>query len=358
MDQRTSKASRWPTGRSRSPSAMELIEVIVDDARDQGQHRCPSTAARSRAGAPRGRTARSPRSTSSPAWRRELGHAGSLDRLAIRDPRAAGSSSVEAIAFARRIGRRDMELTAHRQCRRGRVPDRRMGRGRRREFAPLRASSRSTAPTAVADGWPASVIAMLRGADRDAELDALATRPSRTIDDNDFAQTESTSTPGSRSADGRFADGPRRLDGAWPSMSDLNAPYVLPRAAGRRSWRAMRRGPGEALDRLDALGGARPVPSTSDATRSAPGIAALDGRTQDAIAGFRAAMAGWRDLRPAVGRGVDRAGAPWPCSAPTHPGGRAVGRERPRDPRRAGRDGRASPSSTGCSATRPARAAS
>ena len=78
-------------------------------------------------------------------------------------------------------------------------------------------------------------------------------------------------------------------------VSDLNTPYVLPRAAlaavlGRDPERAQ-----AALDLLDARGTrGRAIDGDRMAIRA--GIAGLNGDQAAAVAGYRAAMAAWRDL--------------------------------------------------------------
>jgi hypothetical protein len=77
-------------------------------------------------------------------------------------------------------------------------------------------------------------------------------------------------------------------------QSDTNAPFALPRAARASLLARDASGAREAIARLDALGVRGQV---LDIERQAigAGIDGLDGRTKDAIAGFRAAMAAWRE---------------------------------------------------------------
>jgi hypothetical protein len=78
-------------------------------------------------------------------------------------------------------------------------------------------------------------------------------------------------------------------------MSSLNAPYVLPRAAHAAILARDAATANLALEQLDATGAhGRAI----DVTRTAigAGLAALDGRTADAVAGYRTAVAGWQDL--------------------------------------------------------------
>ena len=78
-------------------------------------------------------------------------------------------------------------------------------------------------------------------------------------------------------------------------MSAVNAPYVLPRAAGMALLARDAAHARLARERMVATGAhGRAIDMDLAAVRA--GLAALDGSTQEAIAGFRAAIAGWRDL--------------------------------------------------------------
>ena len=93
---------------------------------------------------------------------------------------------------------------------------------------------------------------------------------------------------------GRWVDAGR----AWVSIadvSDLNAPYALPRAA--RAFVVGRDGVAAkaALDRLAALG-ARGRAIEADRATIRAGLAAIEGDKETAVAGYRAAIAAFRDL--------------------------------------------------------------
>jgi hypothetical protein len=96
-------------------------------------------------------------------------------------------------------------------------------------------------------------------------------------------------------ADARFAD----AAASWLSnaeMSVLNAPYVLPRVGHAAILAGDAATARLALERLEATvahGRALDV----DRMAIGAGIAALDGRRGEAVAGYRSAIAGWRDLR-------------------------------------------------------------
>ena len=126
-----------------------------------------------------------------------------------------------------------------------------------------------------------------------------------------------------------------------PRSSDTNAPFALPRA-GRASLLARdASGAREAIARLDATG-VRGQVLDIERQGIGAGIDGLDGRTKDAIAGFRAAMAAWRE------GGVlwDEAWTAWCALAvlgTDHPEVVTMGREGAGDPRQAGREGRDRP---------------
>ncbi len=226
-----------------------------------------------------------------PAWEARALTALSLD-LAIRDPRAAVALELEAIAIARRIGRRDMELLL-------------IGNAGEDSFRTGEWSFQAVAFASLDEleieptirlpmEGTSTVIALLRGEIDEAEVQARYEVTLEDIQDNDLASNAIDMRAWGALANGRFAEA---ADG-WLEMatlSALNAPYVLPRAAeaallGRDA--AVAR---SALDRMIATG-AHGRAIDVDRTAIRAGLAALDGSTQEAVAGFRAAIAGWRDL--------------------------------------------------------------
>ena len=79
------------------------------------------------------------------------------------------------------------------------------------------------------------------------------------------------------------------------NMSALNAPYVLPRAAHAAILAGDRAGATQALERLDATG-AHGRALEVDRTAIRAGLAAWMEGPAEAVAGYRAALAGWREL--------------------------------------------------------------
>jgi hypothetical protein len=114
----------------------------------------------------------------------------------------------------------------------------------------------------------------------------------------DVAASASDITGWQHLAAGHFAE----ARDAWLAQgdeSDTNAPFAYPRAGKSALLARDASGAQDALDRL-ALNGTRGrVVDVERATIEA-GIAALEGRTSDALAGYRRALSLWGDL-----------GAPW-----------------------------------------------
>ena len=99
-------------------------------------------------------------------------------------------------------------------------------------------------------------------------------------------------------AEGRFEDAIR--EAAVAESDDLNAPIARPSARGAPIRLRDRARAQATLDRLDAAaGGARHQRVNRDALAAA--VAALDGRWQEALAGFVDAWRRYRDLRMDVG---------------------------------------------------------
>ena len=198
----------------------------------------------------------------------------------------------QAIAIARRIGRRDMELLLI-----GNAGEDSFRTGewsfQAAEFASLDELEIEAATRLPMEG-ASTVIALLRG---EIDMTELAARYAGIMDDvqdNDFASNEIDMRAWGAFADGRFDE----AASAWMEMADtsaLNAPYVLPRAAGMALLARDATHARLALERMVATGAhGRAIDMDKTAIRA--GLAALDGSTQEAIAGFRAAIAGWRDL--------------------------------------------------------------
>ena len=215
----------------------------------------------------------------------------SLD-LAIRDPRAAVELERQAIAIARRIGRRDMELLLI-----GNAGEDSFRTGewsfQAAEFASLDELEIEASTRLPMEG-ASTVIALLRGEIDMAGLEARYAGLMDDVQDNDFASNEIDMRAWGAFAEGRFDE----AASGWMEMADmsaLNAPYVLPRAAGMALLARDAAHARLVLDRMVATGAhGRAIDMDKTAIRA--GLAALDGSTQEAIAGFRAAIAGWRDL--------------------------------------------------------------
>ena len=212
--------------------------------------------------------------------------------IAIRDPRAAVELEREAIALARRIGRRDMELllignTGEDTIRTGEWDF------QKTELAGL--VELEIEPAIRLPMESASiVIGLLRGS---IEADAIKGRFEEIVaysEDVDLASSGTDMRAWLAFVEGRFAAAAE----AWlenASVSSLNAPYVLPRAAHAALLAGDTAGARTALERLVATGAhGRALDVDRGAIQA--GLAALAGRRSEAIAGYRAAIAGWRDL--------------------------------------------------------------
>jgi class 3 adenylate cyclase/tetratricopeptide (TPR) repeat protein len=226
-----------------------------------------------------------------PAWEARALVSLSLN-VAIRDPRAAVELEREAIALARRIGRRDMELLLIGNAGEDSV---RTGEWDFQEIQFASLDQLDIEPSIRLPMEAASVtIGLLRGKISAAEVDARYKVFSGSIDDTDLASSLPDTLGWAAFADGRFAD----AAAAWlenAEISALNAPYSLPRmahAALLAGDPALARHALERLARTAAQGKAIDV----DRTAIAAGLAALEGRRGDAVAGYGAALAGWRDL--------------------------------------------------------------
>jgi class 3 adenylate cyclase/tetratricopeptide (TPR) repeat protein len=226
-----------------------------------------------------------------PAWEARALVSLSLN-VAIRDPRAAVELGREAIELARRIGRRDMELLLI-----GNAGEDSIRTGEW-DFQAVQFGSLDQLEIEPSIRLPmeaASVtIGLLRGTVDAAEMDARTRLFAGSDQDVDLASSLPDTLGWAAFATGDFA----RAAAAWlenADMSALNAPYTLPRAAHAALLAgdaATARHALERLTRTAAQGRAIDV----DRTAIAAGLAALEGRRGEAVAGYQAAIAGWRDL--------------------------------------------------------------
>jgi tetratricopeptide (TPR) repeat protein len=134
---------------------------------------------------------------------------------------------------------------------------------------------------------------LLRGRSHDSEFDELLAAV-EVLDDHDVAAGAFDLRAYAALAKGDW----RAAHDLWLQVigrSDLNAPYVMPRAAHA----AIMAGDGpaarSAIEKLDAIG-TRGRAVDADRAAVKAGLAALDGETAAAISGYRTAIAAWRDL--------------------------------------------------------------
>ena len=236
----------------------------------------------------------------------------SLD-LAIRDPRAALHLEREAIVLARRIGRRDMELLLI-----GNAGEDSIRTGdwdfQTTEFAGL--DELEIEPEIRMPMENASfIIGLLRGTASAAETEArrAAGVHSESVD---VASSGHDASAWAALAAGRFED----AAASWlyiASTSALNAPYCLPRAAHAALLAGDVATANSALERLVATGAhGRALDIDRQSIRA--GIAALEGRSAEAITGYLTAIAGWREL-----------GLPWDEALTEVVAGRVLGTDHP-----------------------------
>jgi hypothetical protein len=137
-------------------------------------------------------------------------------------------------------------------------------------------------------------IGLMRGTIEPSEIDARYAMYAERIEDADLASSLPDMLGWAAFASGRFAD----AAASWLKNADvsaLNAPYTLPRTAHMALFAgdpSLARASIERLAQTGAQGKAIDV----DRTAIAAGLAALEGRRGEALAGYRAAIAGWRDL--------------------------------------------------------------
>jgi hypothetical protein len=211
--------------------------------------------------------------------------------MSLGDPRAALQLEREALDLVRRIGRRDMELLLI-----GNAGEDSIRTGdwefQAKEFASLDELEIETTIRLPMEST-LHVIAIMRGEVDGAAIESgFILDPS--IEDQDVFSVQHDLRGWIALAEGRF----KEASEAWlamASMSALNAPYVLPRAAYTALLAHDRAKATQALEQLDATG-AHGRALEADRTAIRAGLAALDGRTAEAVAGYRTALAGWREL--------------------------------------------------------------
>ena len=212
--------------------------------------------------------------------------------LATRDVRATWALELEGIEFARRTGRRDFEMTI---LGNGGEDAIRLGEWDWHATQVAHFDDIELAPLQrVALGFPAAVIATLRGREGNGRRSTRFREAIVAVQGTDYAI--SRRRPRRLGGDDRrtVRRGARRVVQAGRGRATPTPRSRFRARRGRRSSLATppgraRRSPGS----MRSASAARC--SRSSARRIGAGIDGLDGRTKDAIAGFRAAMAAWRD---------------------------------------------------------------
>ena len=240
--------------------------------------------------------------------------------MASRDVRATWDLEQEAIAFARRIGRRDMELTLI-----GNAGEDALRLGFwdwvEEEMQPFEDADLPLGQRITVD-LARTVPRLLRG---DPEIEATAESVRAAIisaHDTDMGSTASDLDGWVALSAGAFA----QARDAWLTQaadSDTNAPFALPRAGKSALLARDAAGARETLDLL-TLNGTRGLVLDVERVTIEAGIAAIEGRTGEAVAGYRLALGRWAEM----GLPWDQAWAAWTAVVvlgPTVPEARAWG---------------------------------
>jgi len=211
--------------------------------------------------------------------------------VALDDPRLAVDLQRDTLDLARRLGQRTLGITTL-----GNVAEdaRRTGDwewvlGEIDAALSLQPEGTDTVPLRLAK----QLLLAYRGEQDDAEIAALE-RALEDITDNDVRIGDIDIRGIIAFSAGRWAD----AAALWlevAGISDLNQPYVLPRAGHAFVLAGDAAGAEGTLERLRALG-TRGRAVDADRAAIAAGIAALRGDPVGAITGYRSAMAAWRTL--------------------------------------------------------------
>jgi tetratricopeptide (TPR) repeat protein len=211
--------------------------------------------------------------------------------IALDDPRASLMLQMEAIELARRLGRRGSELAILFNA----TEDARRTGDWDWAVRELEASLQLDVDETSALGLRSqrAFFDIYRGRSDPQQIEELG-RALLALEDRDMHSAVNDFVGSDAHAEGRWADAAT----AWMRMadiSDLNAPYALPRA-GRVA--ILARDPAlaqAALDRLAALG-TRGRAVDADRSTIRAGLAALAGDPDSARAGYRTAITSYRDL--------------------------------------------------------------
>ena len=212
--------------------------------------------------------------------------------MATRDVRATWEMELEGIEFARRVGRRDLELTLI-----GNAGEDALRLGdwdwHAREIAAFDDVD-LPAVHRIGLAFSSLVVKVLRGdPNAAAEVERLE-RLSAETRSQDYQSTAGDIRAWAALAEGRFE---AARDGwmAQAAASDTNAPFALPRAARVAVMAGDAAGAREALDLL-TLNGTRGHVIDVERLTIAAGIAAIEGQTEDALTGFHAAISEWHEM--------------------------------------------------------------
>ncbi len=210
---------------------------------------------------------------------------------ALDDPRESVALQRDIITLSRRLGRRALEITTlgnvAEDVRRTGDWDWVMG-----ELETTRQQELDEAGAAVLDAGHA-MVSLLRGELPDDALEAIVHRL-ESLEDRDVESGKFDLFALRAVGRGEW-DVARDKWRTGASMSDYNAPYLLPRVAAVAILAGDAAGARSALDDLAALG-TRGRSIDADRTTVEAGIAALAGDLDAALAGYRTGVAAYRDL--------------------------------------------------------------
>ncbi len=211
--------------------------------------------------------------------------------IGIADPRAAVDLAVKAIELSRRIGRRDTELLLIGNAGEDAV---RTGDWDWQAIQLANLDELEIEPSLRLPMEAATrIVGFLRGTLDSTETIRLHDSASIDVEDIDLRSSGLDLRGWAALADGRFAE----AHGHWmtvATMSALNAPYCLPRAAHMALLASDAPGARSALEHLERTAAhGRAIDVDKAAIRA--GLAALDGQLDEALAGYRSALSGWRD---------------------------------------------------------------
>ena len=212
--------------------------------------------------------------------------------LAVRDPRTTLEVERGGIELARRLGRRDLEMTLVGNATEDalRVGEWDWALGQAAYIADLDLPTAARTPVVL----NARLIRLVRGEpitdQASVEIEAML----QSVNDIDMRALGDDVRAFVALTEGRWMDAFE----SWVKIADvsmINAPYALPKAGRMATWARDTAAAQLILDRLDALG-IRGRAIDTDVAVIRAGLLAIEGRRPEAVAAFRAALVDYREL--------------------------------------------------------------